>query len=82
MPSRAELTRAVELAMAGDWAGAHAIAQQDEADPLACWLHAILHKIEGDEDNARYWYARAGQSFQAYGDTRSELAALKAVLTY
>ena len=82
MPSRADLTRAVDLALAGEWAGAHAVAQQDEADPFACWLHAILHKIEGDGDNARYWYARAGQAFEAYADPKSELAALKAALTY
>jgi hypothetical protein len=82
MPSRADLTRAVDLALAGDWAGAHAIAQQDESEPFACWLHAILHKIEGDEDNARYWYGRAGQAFEAYADPKAELLALKAVLTY
>ena len=82
MASRQDLTRAVELAIAGDWEGAHAIAQRDEADPMACWLHGILHKIEGDEGNARYWYARAGQSFEAYLDAKAELAALKAVLTY
>jgi hypothetical protein len=28
--------------------------QQDEDDPLSCWIHAVLHKIEGDAGNSRY----------------------------
>jgi hypothetical protein len=82
MASRQDLIRAVDLAISGDWEGAHKIAQRDEADATSCWLHAILHKIEGDAANARYWYARAGQSFEAYPDPQAELAALKAALTY
>lgn len=79
---RAELIRAVELAIAGDWDGAHKIVQEHEADPTACWLHAVLHKIEGDEANARYWYRRSGQFYEAYADAQAELAAIKAALTY
>ncbi len=82
MADRQELTRAVDLALAGDWNGAHEIAQQDEEDATSCWLHAVLHKIEGDAANARYWYALAGQSYEAYQDPKNELAAIKAVLTY
>lgn len=79
---RTQLTQAVELAMAGDWEGAHRIVQAYEDDVLACWIHAALHKIEGDADNARYWYARAGQAYEAYPDAKAELATLKAALTY
>lgn len=79
---RQELTRAVDLALAGDWDGAHAIVQAHEDDATACWIHAVLHKIEGDAPNARYWYARAGQAFEAYPDAKAELATLKAALTY
>jgi hypothetical protein len=82
MASRQELTRAVDLALAGDWDGAHRIAQADEIDRMACWLHAVLHKIEGDAGNARYWYRRAGHAYEAYADTKAELAAIKAALTY
>lgn len=82
MELRQELTRAVELALAGDWEGAHAIAQAHEDESMACWIHAVLHKIEGDAENARYWYARAGQAYEAYADPRAELATLKAALTY
>jgi hypothetical protein len=42
----------------------------------------VLHKIEGDAGNSRYWYARAGQSYEAYPDAKAELAAIKAALTY
>ena len=79
---RQDLIRAVELALAGDWQASHRIVQQDEADATCCWIHAVLHKIEGDAMNARYWYRRAGQSYEAYADAKAELAAIKAALTY
>jgi hypothetical protein len=44
----------------GDWAQAHESAQQDEG-PEGSWVHAYLHRKEGDEDNAAYWYNRAGK---------------------
>jgi hypothetical protein len=43
---------------AGDWDAAHR-SIQDFSDPLACRIHAFLHRQEGDLDNAAYWYARA-----------------------
>lgn len=42
----------------GDWERAHTLAQED-ASPNASWVHAFLHRVEGDESNAAYWYARA-----------------------
>ena len=81
MPAREDLIRAVDLALAGDWDGAYEIAQ-DESDPTSCWIHAVLHKIEGDAGNARYWYRLAGQAYEAYADPKTELAAIKAVLSY
>ena len=51
--TRPELVRAADLAIAGDWDGAHKIVQEDEQDATSCWIHAVLHKIEGDADNAR-----------------------------
>jgi hypothetical protein len=44
----------------GDWSKAHAIAQDDEGVDAA-WVHAYLHRVEGDLGNAGYWYRRAGQ---------------------
>jgi hypothetical protein len=42
----------------GDWARAHEIAQDDESES-GSWVHAYLHRVEGDESNAGYWYRRA-----------------------
>jgi hypothetical protein len=44
----------------GDWAKAHEIAQEIES-PEAAWVHAYLHRKEGDQGNAEYWYRRAGK---------------------
>ena len=45
----------------GDWDRAHGCAQANEADPRAAWVHAYLHRKEGDLANAGYWYRRAGR---------------------
>jgi hypothetical protein len=74
--------RAVDLALTGDWESAHAIVQKHEGDATACWVHAALHKIEGDESNSRYWYRRSGQAYEAYAEPKAELAAIKAALGY
>lgn len=42
----------------GDWKSAHESAQQDEG-PAGSWVHAYLHRKEGDQSNAEYWYRRA-----------------------
>jgi hypothetical protein len=44
----------------GDWGKAHEAAQAKE-DPAGCWVHAYLHRKEGDLGNAGYWYRRAGR---------------------
>ncbi len=46
----------------GDWRTAHEIVQ-DIDTKTASRLHAYLHRREGDESNARYWYRQAGESF-------------------
>ncbi len=45
----------------GDWARAHELAQEDRSRDGA-WVHAYLHRKEGDPGNAGYWYAHAGRS--------------------
>jgi hypothetical protein len=45
----------------GDWTRAHESAQQDEG-PGGAWVHAYLHRKEGDNSNAGYWYSRAGKT--------------------
>jgi hypothetical protein len=73
----AELRRAIQAALVGEWHEAHGIVQADEVDPNACWIHAVLHKIEGDAGNARYWYRKAGRLDHVNDEPMSELAAVR-----
>jgi hypothetical protein len=43
-----------------DWKRAHESVQQNEG-PEGSWVHAYLHRKEGDQSNAAYWYRRAGK---------------------
>jgi hypothetical protein len=52
--------KAMWYAAAGDWDRAHDIAQEI-SDSEGSWIHAYLHRKEGDLSNAAYWYRRAGQ---------------------
>ena len=71
MKTDANVRRALELLERGDWQQAHAIVQQHDTQ-YAAWLHGIVHVLEGDLDNARYWYRRAERTFSS--DAKSELA--------
>ena len=75
-----ELLQAVEFALAGKWDAAHGIVQQYDGDPIAAWIHAVIHKIEGDPGNSRYWYRHAGKLAHFDDDPTAELAAIKAEL--
>lgn len=59
-PNEPLLLRAIWHALGGEWDEAHAIAQDDRTASGA-WVHAWLHRIEGDLGNATYWYRRAGR---------------------
>jgi hypothetical protein len=48
----------------GNWDEAHKIAQDQETTDAA-WVHAYLHRVEGDLGNAGYWYRRAGKPVAA-----------------
>jgi hypothetical protein len=72
-----DLLRAVDLALAGKWDAAHELVQQYEDDSTASWIHAVLHKIEGDLDNSRYWYQRAGRSDRVADEPQAELAVIR-----
>jgi hypothetical protein len=79
MPApKPDLLRAVDLALAGDWEAAHEIVQQHEDDATAAWIHALLHKIEGDPGNARYWYRHADRMNHVADEPMAELALIKA----
>ena len=75
-----ELTRAVLLAQNGAWDEAHSLVQLMDDNAIACWLHGVLHKIEGDHVNARYWYARCNHEFEDFSDNEIELLAIHDLL--
>lgn len=75
----ATLAEAAELLAQGDWEAAHAIAQRDSSE-LGSWVHGIVHLMEGDLDNAGYWYRRAGRPRPDPAEIGAEIAALKAAL--
>lgn len=77
VPTKTELLDAVEAALAGDWRRAHKIVQPHEDDAFACWIHAVVHKIEGDTGNSRYWYSEIKRSYDDFADAKQELAAIK-----
>jgi len=74
--STGSLTRAVEALEAGAWQQAHEIVQE-ERSPLAAWLHGIVHTLEGDLENARYWYRRADRAFRGPEAVQDEIAAAR-----
>ena len=75
----AALADTIPLLSARDWEAAHVIAQ-DSKEPLAAWAHGIVHLIEGDEANARYWYGAAKRDFPGMGAIDAEIALLEKAL--
>ena len=73
------LQKAIDLALAGQWDAAHRIVQEDDGQNAA-WIHAVLHKIEGDLDNSRYWYRRAGKLAHLEDDPPAELARIRTLI--
>lgn len=78
MSEAAQLNEALRRLATGDWEGAHALVQDDPSREAA-WIHAHLHRTEGDLANARYWYGRAGRPEHS-GSLEEELAAIQAAL--
>jgi hypothetical protein len=77
-PPDTPLLRALWLGLRGEWEAAHEIVQaEDGAD--AAWVHAWLHRVEGDAPNAGYWYRRAGKAV-AEGGTDAEGEAIARAL--
>jgi len=72
------LLQAVELALADKWDAPHTVVQQNEDNATAAWIHAVLHKLEGDLGNARYWYRRANRMDHVADEPCAELAVIQA----
>jgi hypothetical protein len=77
--SPVDLARAVELLEAGAWQQAHVIVQEDRSR-LAAWLHGIVHTLEGDLGNARYWYRKAERAYPGPDAVEQEIAAARQAL--
>jgi hypothetical protein len=80
MPAAKDLRTALRLLQEGDWRAAHAIVQEDEESRLSCWAHGIVHLMEGDVPNARYWYRAAGRVLRPDFSVEAEIAALRDTL--
>ena len=78
---KARLLEAVDLALAGNWRAAHLIAQDHEGERLANWIHAVVHRVEGDLGNAQYWYRRCGRGSLEQLPTDAELRQIRDELT-
>lgn len=65
--------RGIWHALRGEWDAAHDCVQ-DDTDACS-WVHAALHREEGDHGNAGYWYRRCGRTAPS-GDMRSEYLAI------
>jgi hypothetical protein len=71
------LNTAIRHLKKGEWEKAHAVVQNDPST-MGCWAHGIVHMLEGDIGNARYWYRRAGRPFPRERDASAEIDALVA----
>lgn len=70
------LSRALDLLADGKWQQAHEIVQKEKST-LAAWLHGIVHTLEGDLDNAKYWYRKADRAFPGPDAVQDEIAAAR-----
>lgn len=78
MPVGKDIRTALRLLQEGDWRAAHEIVQDDEESRLSCWAHGIVHLMEGDLANARYWYREAKRAFPEAPSAAAEISELRA----
>jgi hypothetical protein len=76
--AKSGVLRALELQASGDLDGAHRLVQDDPSSEAA-WVHAHLHRVEGDASNAGYWYRRAGKPVATGGLDEERQAIEKAL---
>lgn len=78
-PHATVLADALDRLAAHDWRAAHVLVQEVE-HPLAWWIHGLVHRIEGDLANSRYWYGKAGISLDAARSIEDEIAHVRSRL--
>lgn len=69
------------LAPGPDWTRAHEICQSGEGDPALDLVHGLVHLVEGDVSNARYWFGRSGHG-SASSDVPAERRRIGALLDW
>ena len=79
-PVKTQLLEAVDRALEGDWEAAHRIVQERDDDAVAAWIHAVVHRMEGDLPNATYWYRRCARQLREDVSTTAELQEIRAVV--
>ncbi len=65
-----EKQRALWWLFQNSWDKAHEIVQQHEGESIFDWMHAIVHRLEGDDWNSNYWYKHSGFA----GEKNAELS--------
>ena len=80
MKASSEHRRALAHLRRREWQKAHEIVM-DLEDKVACHMHGLVHRLEGDMENARYWYARAGVPLSRSLRLAAELKQIEKELT-
>jgi hypothetical protein len=75
-PDVERLVEAIERLQASDWPAAHRLVQ-DLDEPLACRIHGLVHRIQGDLADSRYWYSRAGSKLDEARRIEDEIDELR-----
>ena len=70
------LAKAIERLLANDWRAAHRLVQ-DLDDPVAWRIHGLVHRVEGDLANSRYWYGKAGVTLDDARSVEDEISQLR-----
>jgi hypothetical protein len=73
------LAEAIERLLANDWRAAHSLVQ-DLDDPLAWRIHGLVHRVQGDLANSRYWYGKAGVALDDARSVEDEISQLREYL--
>lgn len=62
--NRDEINQAILELEKGNWTNAHELAQNNEGNSFFDFMHAICHRLEGDQWNAGYWYRRCNKDIK------------------
>jgi hypothetical protein len=75
-PYATPLAEALERLLANDWHAAHVLVQELD-DPIGWRIHGLVHRIQGDLANGRYWYDKAGVTLDETRSVEEEINELR-----